>query len=171
MDFRFDFGRLGHGPWEGKIWAQRIESFSFSPALLTLDPHWLMVLEQDLRLALPEEGCALLLGSRQGQGWELHWVWPCLNRWQPRQERLNRFAVDPAELVAAQKWARAKGWLLLGAAHSHPQGEPQPSATDCEWAWEGELMLIWALEAEQWRAWWLEPTPGGLRPRALDLGG
>ncbi len=130
-----------------------------------------MVLEQDLRLALPEEGCALLLGSRQGQGWELHWVWPCLNRWQPRQERLNRFAVDPAELVAAQKWARAKGWLLLGAAHSHPQGEPQPSAIDCEWAWEGELMLIWALEAEQWRAWWLEPTPGGLRPRALDLGG
>jgi proteasome lid subunit RPN8/RPN11 len=137
---------------------------------VVLDPHWLMVLEHDLRLELPQEGCALLLGSRQGKAWVLHWVWPCLNRWQPQQERTKRFAVDPAELVAAQKWARQKGWLLLGAAHSHPRGPAQPSPTDCEWAWEGALMVIWAVEAGFWGTWWMEPTPGGLRPRALDLG-
>ena len=60
-----------------------------------------MVLERDLRSAWPNEGCALLLGEPG----RLHWVWPCLNVWQPVEpdatefSRRNRFSIDPAELV------------------------------------------------------------------------
>ena len=62
-----------------------------------------MVLERDLRSAWPNEGCALLLGEPG----RLHWVWPCLNVWQPVEpdatefSRRNRFSIDPAELVSS----------------------------------------------------------------------
>ena len=103
----------------------------------------------------------MLLGERHGSQLWLRWVWPCLNRWQPEPEqdstasRCNRFSIDPGELVAAQRWGRERGWLLLGSAHSHPSGAVTPSAIDLAWGWDGCLMLIRGYAPEVWGMWWL----------------
>ena len=140
-----------------------------APRLLGLDGHWLMVLDRDLDRVLPEEGCALLLGEPSGEEtWRLRWIWPCLNRWTPMAERLRRFQVDPAELVAAQRWARDHHWQLLGSAHSHPTAGGAPSAFDLSLAWEGCLLLIRGHDPSELGAW-LVGAPGE-PPRAVALG-
>lgn len=126
--------------------------------------------------AYPREGCALLLGvASQGTGpkagalWTLDRVWPCCNVWMPPQERLRRFALDPREQLLAQRWGRQRQLLLLGTAHSHPQGQPQPSATDRALAYTPSLQVILA-PGDGWlpRPWWLDGTPDGA-PEALPL--
>ncbi len=53
------------------------------------------------------------------------------------------FEIDPATLIAAEKGARAGGLGVLGYFHSHPNGVPQPSATDAEMAAaDGRFWLI-----------------------------
>ncbi len=125
-----------------------------------------------LTAAAPEEGCALLLGRRvaaipaaaAGPLWHVERIWPCLNRWPRQQERQRRFALDPREQLVAQRWARARGLEVLGAAHSHPQGPARPSATDRELTLVPALMVIVA-PGEGARAWWLEE--GAPQPRPL----
>ncbi len=150
---------------------------------MRLNLDWLRVLVGDLAGAAPEEGCALLLGQRvrAGSGWllELGLVWPCLNRWEPRGERAQRFLIDPREQLLAQRWGRQRGLQVLGSAHSHPTSAARPSATDLALAVAPTLMLIrsglggpgegGALPAgcAGLGAWWL---PGdGAAPLALAI--
>jgi proteasome lid subunit RPN8/RPN11 len=108
--------------------------------------------------AHPEEACALLVGPR----WRVARLWPCRNVWLPARERLRRFAIDPREQLLAQKWARSRGWQVLGSLHSHPQGEPVPSATDRRLAVPPALLVIQG--AAELACWWL-PEEGP--PRRL----
>ena len=126
-----------------------------------------------MQAALPEEGCALLLGTRQPSGWVLQHIWPCCNVWQPGiaalpeaagesiecsppPSRCNRFALDPREQLLAQRWARQRGFEVIGTAHSHPQGDAIPSRCDRDWLRIPSLMLIQGADLRL-RAWWLEP--------------
>jgi proteasome lid subunit RPN8/RPN11 len=109
---------------------------------LRTDRHCLIVLERVLRAAAPEEGCALLLGRRQGSLLLLERIWPCCNIWQPAAERQRRFLLDPREQLLAQRWARLQQQLVLGAAHSHPGSAAIPSATDLSLCCGPTLMLI-----------------------------
>ena len=126
--------------------------------------------------AYPIEGCALLLGVavlNPGEAgcslWHLQRVWPCCNVWMPPQERLRRFAIDPREQLLAQRWGRQRQLLLLGTAHSHPRGQPEPSSTDLALAFAPALQVILA-PGDGWlpRPWWLEGTPEGA-PAARPL--
>lgn len=117
----------------------------------------LTVLQKVVLAAAPEEGCALLLGPP----WRVRQVWPCRNVWLPEEERHRRFAIDPREQLLAQKWARHKGWLVLGALHSHPQGEAVPSATDRALTMPPALMVIQG--RSELACWWL-PEEGEPRP-------
>lgn len=148
-----------------------------------------MVLARTLQSAEPEEGCALLLGRRDGTELALLESWPCLNRWQPAGERRRRFSLDPREQLQAQRWARARGLQVLGAAHSHPGSAAEPSATDLALCWGPTLMLIRsglepgdgdpatatareqataAAAAAGLRAWWIPGEDGGV-PRELPI--
>lgn len=111
-----------------------------------------------VRAAEPEEACALLLGPR----WTVGRLWPCRNVWTPPEERVRRFAIDPREQLLAQKWARQRGWHVLGSLHSHPRGEPVPSSTDRTLAVPPALLVIQAPSALA--CWWL-PEEGP--PRRL----
>ena len=88
--------------------------------------------------AAPHEACGLLIGPR----WHVGLLWPCRNVWVPAEERQCRFAIDPREQLLAQKWARQRGWDVLGSLHSHPKGEPVPSATDRALAVPPALLVI-----------------------------
>ncbi|MXY18569.1 MAG: M67 family metallopeptidase [Synechococcus sp. SB0678_bin_12] len=168
------------------------------PVALQISGQCLVALERSLAVAWPEEGCALLLGRRQARILHLQAVWPCRNVWRPdwpetrqpqdsrssRDEagdleaahsRSDRFVVDPLELIAAQKYCRNQGVLLLGVAHSHPRGAPLPSAMDQRHAWSQSLVWISAIagpdsqltEADR-GAWWVSRS-GRLQPVCIDV--
>ena len=154
----------------------------------------LTILERCLAIPWPDEGCALLLGHRQGQQLQLTGVWPCLNVWHPGwpglasgdgdttghtsschlsgNSRRNRFVVDPRELIAAQKHCRQNNLNLLGVAHSHPRGVARPSTVDQHHAWGDSIMWISAMPERSSAgasrgAWWVAGPDEPLHPLAI----
>lgn len=111
--------------------------------------------------AAPLECCGLLLG-RHGR---IELARPADN---VADDPSRRFEIDPAALLAAHKQARGGGPELLGYFHSHPNGHPLPSATDCEHA-SGDCR-IWAIVAQGAVTFWrdgrngFEPLPHRVLP-------
>ena len=140
-----------------------------TPARLQLDGHCLIVLERTLLAAAPDEGCALLMGERQGSVLGLRAIWPCRNTWHPVEERPQRFRLDPREQLLAQRWGRSRGLLVIGAAHSHPSSEAVPSTTDRQLCIGPTLMLIRSglhQGLPALRAWWIPENEGDDEPSA-----
>lgn len=83
---------------------------------------------------------------------------------------LRRFEIDPAAIFAAQRSARAGGPALIGYWHSHPSGNPRPSATDAAMADpDGRLWLIVGGAAiGLWRAVAAGAVEGRFDPVAWD---
>jgi len=89
--------------------------------------------------AVPHECCGLLLGEN---GAITH-TQPTANV-HPDPER--HFEIDPKALIAAHKAERAGGPQVIGYYHSHPTGDPEPSATDrTQAAHDGK---VWAIVAQ-----------------------
>ncbi len=116
---------------------------------------------------LPNEGCGLLLGRREGELATVFEAWPASNA----RAAADRYLIEPEAVLAADRAARGRGGLLLGAWHSHPGGPATPSATDRAEAWPDWCYLIAALDRPgepELRAWrllgedfvedWLEIT-------------
>jgi proteasome lid subunit RPN8/RPN11 len=101
--------------------------------------------------AAPEECCGLLLG-RDGVVTQAR---PAAN---VADDRATRFEIDPMALFAAHKQARSGGPELLGYYHSHPEGHPVPSATDCEHA-SGDART-WAIVAGGEVKFWCDGAGG-----------
>jgi len=137
---------------------------SQTPALVGADLRLADELAQVLAAPFPQEGCALLLGEQIGECLLLQQVWPCCNGWPVPAERGKRFAIDPREQLLAQRWARRRGWAVLGFAHSHPSSVPVPSATDRQLCVAPALMLIQGVEhpgaGASLACWWI-PELGG----------
>lgn len=129
---------------------------SSAPTAVASSPRLRRQLARILATPAPEEGCALLVGERSPgeRVWRLSGLWPCLNVWPQEDQRLRRFAIDPREQLLAQRWCRARGLAVLGHAHSHPEGAPEPSATDRRLCVTPDLMLIQGACGKQ-RLWWL----------------
>ena len=99
----------------------------------------------------PEECCGLLLG----RGELIDRAHPCAN---VADDPARRFEIDPAALLAAHKAARAGGPQVLGYYHSHPNGHPLPSASDCEHA-SGDRR-VWAIVASGEVTFWRDGKAG-----------
>lgn len=87
----------------------------------------------------PLECCGILLG-REGR------IEEARAADNVAEEPSRRFEIDPVALLRAHREARTGGPELLGYFHSHPNGHPLPSATDCEHA-SGDNRL-WAIIAD-----------------------
>ena len=112
--------------------------------------------------AAPAECCGLLLG----RGGRITEVRPAANI---APDPLRHFEIDPAALFAAHRAARAPGGLeLLGYYHSHPDGHPLPSATDCAHA-SGDGRL-WAIIARCEVGFWRD-GPAGFTAVAVSPAG
>lgn len=116
---------------------------------------------EEATLAAPAECCGLLLG----RGDRVERAQPAAN---VAAEPLRRFEIDPAALVAAHRAARAGGPEIVGYYHSHPDGHPVPSATDCEHA-SGDGRC-WAIVAQGAVSFWRDGTNGfeALSSRVVD---
>ena len=123
-----------------------------------------------LRAALPHEGVALLAEPGGASG-EI--VRP--ERLIPGTNALHspvRYQMDWQELVAAMREIDRDGLRLAVIAHSHTRGPARPSVTDLAEAWYPEtLMLIvsFAAEPPEMRAWALDGQAGSWRPREVPI--
>ncbi len=108
-------------------------------------------------LSYPYEACGLLLGQVVGELVAVETVLHARNLDFGRQR--NRYLLDPADFLAADRVARAAGLEIVGIWHTHPDAPPCPSATDLDDAWEGYSYLIvgvTALGTTEIRSWRLE---------------
>jgi proteasome lid subunit RPN8/RPN11 len=94
--------------------------------------------------AYPFEGCGALLGGGDGHVLEATAL-PNAEGERPR----TRFAVSPADYLAVEEAAEARGLRLLGFWHSHPDHPARPSATDRQFAWPGLLTVVVSVDAGQ----------------------
>ena len=90
------------------------------------------------RAACPNECCGLLAGVREGGRFHVTALHPARNR----AARSDRFEIDPADHIAAQKIARANGQVIIGCYHSHPGGTAEPSQTDAAGAAQEDFLWI-----------------------------
>lgn len=108
-------------------------------------------LREEAARAAPEECCGLLLG----EGERITEARPAEN---VADDRRTRFEIDPKALLAAYKAAREGGPKVIGYYHSHPDGHPVPSATDCDHA-SGDSRL-WAIVSGGRIAFWRDGEAG-----------
>jgi proteasome lid subunit RPN8/RPN11 len=113
---------------------------------------------EEAKRAAPAECCGLLLG-RDGKVQEAR---PASN---VAHDPLRHFEIDPAALFAAHRAARAGGPELLGYYHSHPNGHPLPSASDCQHA-SGDNRC-WAIIGEG-SVRFFRDSPAGFLPIAVQ---
>lgn len=96
----------------------------------------------------PHECCGVLLGTvlpgtlpGAGAARTATLAIRCGNERRDQPER--RYAIDPRELLRAQKVARERGEEIVGFYHSHPDHPARPSATDlAEAHWLGCSYVI-----------------------------
>ena len=71
---------------------------------------------------LPNECCGLLIGTAD--------IVEDASRARNTKRSRTKFQVEPADHFAAVRRARAAGFEIVGAYHSHPSGPSGPSETD-----------------------------------------
>lgn len=117
--------------------------------------------------ALPNEGCGLIAGRLAGGSLVAGRFFPGTNMLASP----SRFAMDPAEVVAALTAIDRGGAVLAAIVHSHPATEATPSRTDLREAYYPEaLLLIVSLAgaAPRLRAWRVT-TDGGEGTGATEV--
>uniref|UniRef100_UPI003083FC56 M67 family metallopeptidase n=1 Tax=Petrachloros mirabilis TaxID=2918835 RepID=UPI003083FC56 len=115
--------------------------------MLICDRTFLAQIQGHSERAYPHECCGLLLGSlaTDTQPKQVREVRGTQNVWNDHRKDISaveatqtcedRYWIDPNEVMAAQKYARAKGWDIIGIYHSHPDHVAVPSECDRQWAW------------------------------------
>ena len=74
----------------------------------------------------PNESCAMLLGTRDEQQWNVKEVFLTNNMEQSE----TNFTISPEELLHGHQLAEKKQLELVGIFHSHPNSSAIPSNTD-----------------------------------------
>ncbi|MEO5939171.1 MAG: M67 family metallopeptidase [Sphingomonas sp.] len=114
--------------------------------LLEISSELLDAIRSEAAASPDVEVCGLLLG----EGLRVDRISTCRN---VAEERATAFEIDPQALIAAHKTARGGGPAVIGHYHSHPTGEPEPSARDAAAARGGEVWVIVARgDAQAWLA-------------------
>ena len=103
-------------------------------------------IEAAARAAWPRECCGLLEGTHVGGTAVVTAIHPTSNL----ADGAGAFEISPAEHIRLLRALRGTGKAIVGCYHSHPNGEPVPSARDRQSACEsGFVWLIAALSSPQ----------------------
>ena len=120
----------------------------------------------------PHEACGLFLGRRTGgaEGDVVTQVAavPNLNT----ERAADRYDLDPKGWMAAEKAAAARGEIVLGVYHSHPDHPARPSQTDLDRAWPDLVYMIVAIrggQAAEWTCWTLNESAKRFDPVVVRL--
>ena len=89
--------------------------------------------------AYPDECCGLLEGVATADGWQVLAVHETRN---VAQDSRQRFLIDPQAQFDVLRHLRGTQSRLVGCFHSHPDGAPEPSATDEAQAYEAGFVYL-----------------------------
>jgi proteasome lid subunit RPN8/RPN11 len=120
--------------------------------------------------AHPHEGCGVLIGSYEGDTVLVQEATSARNLWTERLA--DRYDMDPADIQAADRSARARGLDTVGFWHSHPDHPARPSQLDSDRSWADYAYLIVSTVAGgsgDLNAFGRDHEAGGLQPIALQL--
>jgi proteasome lid subunit RPN8/RPN11 len=122
---------------------------------LTIPTTLFNEMQAHVQQCVPEEACGLLAGTTTENEVRIKAVLPVENALHSPV----RFRMEPYAQLAALNWIEARGYLLAGIFHSHPNGPPHPSATDLAEAFYPEAAYLI----------WYRPSSGGsLEERMLN---
>ncbi len=96
--------------------------------------------------AYPDEGCGVLIGRVSGGRVEVVEATSGTNTNTDRSR--DRYLLDPADIVRADRSARARGLDIVGFWHSHPDHPARPSQFDTDHAWVDYVYIIVTTTAE-----------------------
>jgi len=122
------------------------------------------------RRTYPEECCGVLLGTNGSEVPRVSMLLPIENVHE--EERRRRFLIDPRDYLAAEREARARGLVVLGIYHSHPDHPAQPSEHDRKHAWPNLHYVIVAVaqgEPGEMTSWVLSDDRAAMRPERLAI--
>jgi proteasome lid subunit RPN8/RPN11 len=106
----------------------------------------------------PFECCGLMLGRFEAGRKVVVETYPISNAREEEAKR-NRFLIRPEELMSGEKYAREKGFDVVGFYHSHPDDRAVPSQYDLEHAWPTYSYIVVSVEKGQGvdlRSWEME---------------
>lgn len=118
--------------------------------------------------AHPHEACGLLLGGSAGQGLIVQTALEAPNR-ASDPHRAYRIC-DDWLLRQLQRFGEANSNRVIGAYHSHPDGDVAFSRRDAAEAWPNWLYLVTATPygASPMGAWWVDAA-GNALPLSVRL--
>ena len=120
--------------------------------------------------AHPHEGCGVLIGRYEGDAVLVQEATSARNLWTERLA--DRYDMDPADIQAADRSARARGLDTVGFWHSHPDHPARPSQLDSDRYWADYDYLIVNTVAGgsgDLNAFGRDDEAAGLEPIALQL--
>ena len=120
--------------------------------------------------AHPHEGCGVLIGRYEGDDVLVQEATSARNLWTERLA--DRYDMDPADIQAADRSARARGLDTVGFWHSHPDHPARPSQLDSDRSWADYAYLIVNTVAGgsgDLNAFGRDDEAAGLEPIALQL--
>ncbi len=98
-------------------------------------------------------------------------VLPLVNR--RKDSPRNRFSVSTRDVMAVEKTAAARGLVVVGWYHSHPDHPARPSEYDRENAWPWYSYIIVSVqkgEAREMRSWRLRDDREGYVEEEIGVG-
>ena len=98
------------------------------------------------RYSYPIEACGLVAFDISGTP---RFVYPCTNL----AGSAVRYLVDPTEHFRAIQHAESCGWSIDGVFHSHPEGDPVPSAVDVAEAADPQWVYFLVGRKDEITAW------------------
>jgi proteasome lid subunit RPN8/RPN11 len=90
--------------------------------------------------AYPDEGCGVLIGRFDGRRAVV--VDATSGKNTNTQRSRDRYVLDPADIVHADRDARARALDIVGFWHSHPDHPARPSQFDTDHAWVDYVYII-----------------------------
>jgi proteasome lid subunit RPN8/RPN11 len=90
--------------------------------------------------AYPNEGCGVLIGRFAGDSVEV--VEATSGRNTNVERSRDRYLLDPADIVRADREARTRDLDIVGFWHSHPDHPASPSQFDTDHAWMDYVYVI-----------------------------
>jgi len=87
----------------------------------------------------PNECCGLIEGAETADGWHALAIHEAKNI---ADEPARRFLIDPQAQFDLMRRLRNADTRIIGCFHSHPDGEPKPSATDRAEAYETDFLYL-----------------------------
>ncbi|MCH8908401.1 MAG: M67 family metallopeptidase [Candidatus Heimdallarchaeota archaeon] len=97
--------------------------------------------------AFPEECCGILIGRYEDNQANVSEARRMRNT--NGGSKLNRYNIDPMELVRLEDELDDLGLLMLGIYHSHPDHPSRPSKYDLERAWPNLSYAVLSVESGQ----------------------